>query len=381
MRADVVGLTERLVAVDTAPGCPTRGLVEQLAAELRADGAEVRLQLGELDGQPQGNLVARFGGDGPAGLLLAGHLDTVPWQADQRATITPERDARRLYGRGTCDMKGALAAQWEAVVSRADALRRPALLAWTWGEEIGCHGAKALTAEPALLGDVSEAVALVGEPTDLRPITAHKGYLIVRIVLHGEPAHSSDPWAGTDASVGLAILLRDLHELRESLRREGREHGDARHHPPGTTLNTGLVSAGSARNVVPDRAELVVELRPVAEQDGADLRRRLRACIDLACAAVPGLRAEVEEVEDNPAFDQPHATRLVQWLEERLGAAPGAVPFYTEAELYRRGFGTPVVVCGPGSIANAHRVDEWVGFDELAAGQALYADALDAFCG
>src|SRR5690606_33958392 len=136
-------------------------------------------------------------------------------------------------------------------------------------------------AEPGLLGDVSQAVALVGEPTDLRPITAHKGYLILRVELHGEPGHSSDPWAGTDASVGLAVLLRDLHELRENLRREGEQHGDARHHPPGTTLNTGLLRAGTARNVVPDRAELVIELRPVAEQDPVDLRRRVQACVDL----------------------------------------------------------------------------------------------------
>lgn len=380
MSPDVLSRTERLVAADTAPGCETAALAEELAVELREQGAHVQLQAARHESLAQHNLVARFGGDGPAGLVLAGHLDTVPWAEGSRATIHPERDARRLYGRGSCDMKGALAAQWEAVLRRQDALRRPVVLCWTWGEEVGCHGAKALVADPTLLGDLSAAVAIVGEPTDLTPITTHKGYVILEIELRGESAHSSDPWAGCDASVGLAVLLRDLHALREALRAEGEARPGALHEPPGTTLNTGLVTAGSARNVVPDRATLNVELRPVAEQGVDELLRRVEACVNLACSAVPGLRAELRVVEDNPAYAQPHATRLVQWLSSRLDAEPTAVPFYTEAELYRAGLQLPVVVCGPGSIRQAHRVDESVAFDELEAGVELYADALDAFC-
>ena len=358
MPGDVVTFTERLVSVDTAPARSTDPLVELLVTEARDMGADVRVQRGELSGLAQSNLVLRWGGDGPAGLVLAGHLDTVPWEAGQRATIRPERDGRTLYGRGTCDMKGAVAAQLLAAHARASRLRRPLVLAWTYGEEVGCHGAERLVADPTVLGDVSEAVCIVGEPTDLRPIVGHKGYAIARLLLRGEPAHSSDPWAGADASVALATLLRDLHELREALRREGlaSDLGEL-HDPPCTTLNTGLVSAGTARNVVPDRAEVVLECRPLPGADVVDLRRRIEACLALACGAAEGVTGRIEWIVDHPAFHQSTRHALVDWLRARTGGEPDVVPFYTEAELYRGGLDVPTVVCGPGSIRNAHRVE------------------------
>ncbi len=378
MRPDVVTLTERLVRVDSAPGRSTLPVVGVLAEELRALGATVRLQDGSHGGVEQQNLVARFGGDGPAGLVLAGHIDTVPWTEGQRATILPERAGDRLFGRGTCDMKGAVACQLEAAAARADRLRRPLVLAWTYAEEVGCHGALHLIRDRALAGDLSEAVCLVGEPTDLVPVTAHKGYGGVRIELRGESAHSSDPWAGADASLALGTLLRDLHELRETLRDEAPL--STVHDPPCTTLNTGVVRAGAARNLVPPTAVVELEFRPLPGADLADLERRIKACADLACASAPGVSCELHWEETRPAFDQPAADRVVRWLVEETGNAPGAVPFYTEAELYRAGLSVPTVVCGPGSIAQAHRADEWITFDALGAGQDLYERAVEVFC-
>ena len=379
VRADVVSLTERLVRVDTAPGRSTNGIVGLLAEEMRELGGVVTVQDAVLDGVEQQNLVVRFGGEGPAGLVLAGHIDTVPWTNEMRATATPERDGRTLYGRGTCDMKGAVAAQIEAAAACHEALKRPLVLAWTHSEEVGCHGAVQLVGQPALVGDLSDAACIVGEPTDLVPITSHKGYGGVRIELTGEPAHSSNPWAGADASQALATLLRDLHELRESLRDEAPP--STLHDPPSTTINTGLVKAGSARNVVPGSASVDVEFRPIPGADLKDLRRRLRACADLACASSPGVTHEMHWLPVHPAFDQPVNTRLIEWLVERTGHAPAGVPFYTEAELYRSGLDIPTVVCGPGSIEQAHRVDESVSFEALGAGQALYEDAIRSFCG
>lgn len=378
MRPDVVSLTERLVRVDSAPGQPTLPVVGVLAEELQALGADVRLQDGMHGDVPQQNLVARFGGDAPAGLVLAGHIDTVPWSTGARATTSPERDGTRLYGRGTADMKGAVAAQLEAAAAMASRLRRPLVLAWTYAEEVGCHGALHLVAERALMGDVSAAACLVGEPTDLTPIVAHKGYGGVRITLHGEAAHSSDPWAGADASQALGTLLRDLHELRETLLQDAPL--STVHEPPCTTINTGLVSAGSARNLVPPHATVDVEYRPVPGADIDELRRRIQACADLACASAPGVTCELHWEACRPAFDQTPASRVVEWLVERTGRAPGAVPFYTEAELYRSGFEIPTVVCGPGSIQQAHRADEWITFEALGAGQELYREAIEAFC-
>lgn len=379
MTRDVVALTERLVAIDTAPGCTTTGLADVLAAELKALGAAVCVQDGVWGGVAQRNLVARFGGDGPAGLILAGHIDTVPWQKENRATARPERDGRTLYGRGSCDMKGPIAGQIEAAARVRGALRRPLVLLYSYAEEVGCHGAQHAVAERAWLGDVSGAVAIVGEPTGCVPIVAHKGYCVATIRLRGEPAHSSNPWAGADASMALGVLLVELHALREALRREGDPACGLT--PPCTTLNTGVISAGTAENVVPDRAEMLLEWRPVPGTDGEALRRRVQGCLDRACAAAPGVRGALEWPAPLPPFRQATDARLVAWLVERTGHPTGTVSFYTEAELYRAGLGVPTVVCGPGSIDKAHRVDESIEFDELEEGAALYADAISAFCG
>lgn len=371
-------MTERLVEVDTAPGLSTNPLVSLLAEEARALGGQVAVQSGSHCGVPQQNLVIRFGGQEPAGLVLAGHIDTVPWRAEARATIAPERDGTTLYGRGTCDMKGAVAAQLEAAAARAEGLARPLVLCWTYAEEVGCHGAAALVGEPGLLGDLTDAGCIVGEPTGLVPITEHKGYGGAVIDLSGEPAHSSDPWAGADASVALAGLLRNLHELRDALLRNA--DPDCEHEPPCSTLNTGEIQAGSARNIVPDSAKVVVEYRPLPGADVGGLKKRIGSCLQLACAAVPGVTGSIDWQELRPAFAQHREARLVRWLCERTGQPPGVVPFYTEAELYRDQLGIATVVCGPGSIAQAHRVDESITFEQLGAGQQLYEDAIEAFC-
>jgi acetylornithine deacetylase len=376
---DVVRLTEELIAVDTAPGLPTGPLAEVLAERLRALGASVRLQAGEWDGVPQRNVVARLGGDGPAGLILAGHIDTVPWAPGQRATARPERDGRTLYGRGSCDMKGPIAAQLLAAARQAHALRRPLVLLFSYAEEVGCHGAMELVRRPRDVGDLTGAVALVGEPTGSVPILAHKGYAVGKLRLLGAAAHSSNPALGADASLALGVLLTELAALRQALVAEGDPACGLL--PPFTTLNTGVIRAGTAENVVPDRAELLLEWRPLPGFDSAALGRRVEDCLQRACAAAPGVRAELDWPAPLPPFRQAAGERIVSWLVERTGHAPGTVAFYTEAELYRAGLGVPTVVCGPGSIEQAHRVDESIEFDELEAGVELYADAIAAFCG
>lgn len=378
MRTDIVSFTERLVGVDTSPGCSTSPLVGALADELAALGASVAVQDGEHAGVPQRNLIARFGGDAPAGLVLAGHLDTVPWEDAMRATIRPERDGRRLYGRGAVDMKGPIAAQIEAVAATVEGLRRPVVLAYTYAEEIGCHGALHLVQRPDLAGDLTGAACIVGEPTGLVPVVEHKGYGAARITFAGVPAHSSDPWKGADASAALGRFLVGLHGLREELQRDA--PADSRHDPRGTVLNTGLVTSGTARNVVPDRAEVTLEFRPLPGTLD-EFRTRVQQRLDEALTAAPGTSAEIDWYEDRPAFAQGPDVPFVEWLVERTGLPPGVLPFYTEAEIFRGGLAIPTVVCGPGSIAQAHRVDESITFDDLEAGVAFYADAVREWCG
>jgi len=380
MRRDVIAATEALVRVDTAPGHSTGVLVDALVEDLRGLGAGCRVQDGEHGGVPQSNLVARLGGDGPAGLVLAGHLDTVPWRDEMRATTAPERDGRRLFGRGTCDMKGAIAAQLEAAACRAGRLRRPLVLAYTYAEEVGCHGALRLVDGRADLGDLSEACCVVGEPTGLRPIVAHKGYGVATVELSGAPAHSSDPWAGADVSVAVGEVLVGLHALRERLRLEGEAAGSD-FAPPCTTLNTGMVAAGSAPNVVPDRASVSLEFRELPGFDHEALVAEVDAVLEAALARAPGVSGRVRWPAPLPSFAQDVVDPLVAQLAEATGQPPGVVPFYTEAELYRGGLSVPTVVCGPGEIEQAHRVDESIAFDDLERGVALYEHLIEARCG
>ncbi len=378
MRNDIVAFTERLVAVDTSPGRSTAPVVAALVEELGELGAHVTVQDGEHAGVAQRNLVARFGGDAAAGLVLAGHLDTVPWDASMRATTSAERDGRRLFGRGAVDMKGPIATQIEAVAATREALRRPVVLALTYAEEVGCHGALHLVQRPDLAGDLTGAVCLVGEPTGMRPIVEHKGYGVARVTFRGVPAHSSNPWKGADASAALGAFLVAMHRLREELAAEA--PADSRHDPRGTVLNTGLVSAGTARNVVPDRGEVMLEFRPLPGIDLTAFRARVQRELDVAVAAASGTEATIDWFEDRPAFAQDAGVPFVAWLTERTALEPGVVPFYTEAEIFRGGLGIPTVVCGPGSIDQAHRVDESITFDELEAGVEFYADAVRSFC-
>ncbi len=378
MNRDVVSLTETLVESDSAPGCSTDPVAGLVAEALTLVGAHVTLQRGLYEGVSQRNVVARFGGDASAGLILAGHLDTVPWAEGTKATTSPLREGTVLYGRGTCDMKGAVAAQIEAAASMADKLARPLVLVYTYAEEVGCHGAVDLVADASLLGDVQEACCIVGEPTDMTPITGHKGYGTATIQFKGCAAHSSDPWAGADASQVLGVFLERIHRLREDLQEEGKDSG---HQPPGTTFNTGLIRAGTAANVIPEKAELVLEVRRLPETSVEEIRKRVEACLKEACESVKGVEGHIFWHEEQPPFAQPEGDRLVEWLTKKTGQKTGRVPFYTEAEIYRTGFVVPTVVCGPGSIAKAHREDESVTFEELEGGVALYAEAIAAFCG
>ena len=370
---DPVRLTEELVSFDTVSSRSNAALcarVSELLAPLGAELHEVRKPSDEA----QLNLLARFGPPGPGGLALAGHTDTVPWDDSMRATTASERDGRRLYGRGTCDMKGAISAMIcaTAAVDRS-ALRKPLWLAFTFEEEIGCHGARLLAATRPL--PVEHCI--IGEPTGLRPVTLHKGYATMRVEFIGSPCHSSDPDQGASAvhaaSRAIDALINRAAEWKQ------RADPDTRLRPPWTTMNVGLVQGGSARNVVPERAFFWLETRPVPEMDRGALLQEIREVIAAAVASVPGVRYSLDNVVQEEAFRTPEDAAVVRWLVDRTGSDVCTVPFYTEGPFFNR-MGAQTVVCGPGEIAQAHRVDEWVELDALEAAADLYRAAIEEFC-
>ena len=374
---DVLRLTEDLVAFDTVSSRSNEALCAHLDGLLRGLGGHTeRVTSPEDPGQV--NLLARFGPEGSGGLAFAGHTDTVPWQGSMRATTAAERDGRRLYGRGTCDMKGAIAAMVVAAEEvGAQGLRRlkkPLWLACTFGEEVGCQGAKLLDSTRPL--PVEHVI--VGEPTGLRPVTRHKGYLIGHVEVRGLPCHSSDPTQGASALHGAARAVDALLALAEGWRQTPADGFE----PPWPSLNIGLLEAGTSRNIVPDRASFTVEVRPLPGQRPEDLFDAVEAAVSAAVASVPGARplgSSLQRMEANEPLGTPDDADVVRWLVEQTGRSAGSVPFYTEAAILGRQ-GATCCVCGPGEIAQAHRDDEWVGLDALEEAVVLYRRAMEQFC-
>lgn len=370
---DPVALTEELVGFDTVSSRSNAPCLARVAELLEPLGAHIHLQRKPGDDR-QVNLLARFGPDIDGGLALAGHSDTVPWDGSMRATTSAERDGRRMYGRGTCDMKGAIAAMLCAAeaVDRTR-LRKPLHLAFTFEEEIGCHGAKLLeTAAPLSIDH-----CIIGEPTGLRPVTLHKGYVTAVCDLKGTPCHSSDPDQGASAIHAAVRAVEALLALGPQFKAEADPSLGLR--PPYTTINIGMLSGGTARNVVPEAATFCIETRPLPGVDTDALVRLLRATVADAVAGVAGVEVEISDIDQDQPFHTPSEAPLAAWLVERTGFPTSTVPFYTEAQIFNR-MGARTVVCGPGEIAQAHRVDEWVELDALEAAAQLYRAAIEEFC-
>ena len=344
-----------------------RDVTEYLAKSLQDAGARFWTEA-DATGTKL-NLFATIGPDAPGGVILSGHTDVVP-VADQPWSTDPftmvKRDGR-LYGRGTCDMKGFVAAcvAMAPEFARAD-LKVPVHFAFTYDEEIGCFGAQALTASLAARG-LRPAAAIIGEPSMMQLVDGHKGCFEYTTWITGREGHGSAPDLGVNAVEYGARFIGKLVELRGRLK--AMAPSDCPFDPPHSTINPGTLIGGQAHNVIPGKARIDWEMRPIQAGDAdfvkAELAKLVETLLPEMRAVDPGadirtdIVAEVaglERVAQNPARD----------LVARLtGAnAAGLVPFGTEAGLFQA-IGIPSVICGPGSIAQAHKPDEYLDVDQL----------------
>ena len=309
---------------------------------------------------------------GPAELAFVCHTDTVPFDPDWPEAVNPKIRGAKLYGRGSCDVKGFLACVLSAV-SRIDpaALKKPLALVLTADEEIGCIGAKFLARKNA----VRARYTIVGEPTGLAPVRAGKGYALAEIVVRGKEAHSAFPARGRSAITDAARVILALERVAKKL--ASRRNRDFE--PPYTTLNAGMIRGGSAKNIVPGECRITVEWRPVPGQDAAWAGKLIREGIS-ALRKKHQIDAGLEVKRLDPAFEPSRTAALPALLEKLTGHRATTVSFGTEAaHLGTRGSET--VVFGPGDMTVAHKSGEFVPIAELERCVSCLDAAIRNFCG
>ncbi|WP_070107263.1 acetylornithine deacetylase [Burkholderia plantarii] len=381
---DAVGLLATLVGFRTLSRQPNLDLIGFVESYLRGFGVASR-RVPHADGT-RANLYATIGPRGRGGICLSGHADVVPvagqpWSTDP--FVLTGRNGR-LYGRGTSDMKGFLACVLAAVPAFvAEPLALPVHIAISYDEEIGCVGVRDLLDELAV--DAARPIGcIVGEPTQMRLASAHKGKRAYRCCVRGLAGHSAQPQLGVNAIEYAAELVTALRGSARAMQADGTR--DARFDPPWTTVQTGTIEGGVAVNVVPDRCTFDFEIRELAGADGEriveaftgfangtllpEMRRvSADAAIELeALSAYPGLR------------DDATSLALKSLCADLLGDDREEVTlsFGTEGGLFQA-IGIPAVVCGPGAISRAHRADEYVTADEL--GECLrFLERLAGYC-
>lgn len=375
-----------LVAFPTVSDRPNRGAVEWIAQRLERCGARTVLSP-DATGE-KANLLATIGPERPGGVVLSGHIDVVPEGDRALWTGDPFRlraCGERLYGRGAVDMKGFLACVLASAPLFARApLARPVIVAVTYDEEVGCWGAQALV-EAWRAHVPRPAACIVGEPSGMDVVDAHKGSFDYTTRFLGRGGgHASTPPDGMSAVAAAALFAAEIHAIGVELRAD--PPPTAPFDPPWTTLQVGRIEGGSARNVLPGAATIDWEIRPAAAADAARAKARLAALAADRLSpemrrAAPDARIETIVHGEAPALERA-PDNVAADLAERLTGRPGrrAVSFGAEAGIYQAD-GVPSVICGPGSIAQAHIVDEFVERAQLALCLAAFerlADALAA---
>ncbi|MBB3174451.1 acetylornithine deacetylase [Endobacter medicaginis] len=362
-------ILDRLVSFDTTSRNPNRDLIDWIAAWLLQRGVEAEI-LPDAGGG-KANLHAVIGPRGPGGLALSGHVDTVPvdgqaWSSDP---FTLREANGRLHARGAVDMKGFVASALACVPDLLERrLHRPVHLFVTYDEEVNCAGATALVAHLDATGDKPDW-CVVGEPSGMKPIVAHKGRLSLRVRVRGKAGHSSQPEFGANAIHAAARAVARVADEQDRLAREGvRVDG---FDPPFSTTHVGTISGGAILNIIPESAEFDMEWRTVPGDDAlAELTRlqdHVARHIEPALKAGGGSGFVYEILNELPPLSLPPGHALAQSVRHASGHnAEGRVSYGTEAGIYQNA-GIATIVCGPGHIAQAHQPDEWIAVSELEA--------------
>jgi acetylornithine deacetylase len=365
-------LLEKLVAFDTTSRESNLALIDFVWRYLTDLG--VSCELIHNAERSKANLYARLGPAGDGGVMLSGHSDVVPVDG-QRWSVPPfaltERDGK-LYGRGTADMKGFIACMLAAVPHfLAQPLNQPLHLAISYDEEVGCLGVRTLLDALAQRPE-KPAICLIGEPTELQPVLGHKGKLGVRCEVKGAACHSAYAPQGVNAIEYAAKLIQRLTAMGERLAK----NQDSRFDPPFTTVQTGIISGGRALNIVPAECAFDFEVRTLPQDDAQAIADELDAYAQ--AELVPRMQAIAADsaIRFYPISGYPGlltaaesaAAQLIAHLTQSNDFS--TVAFGTEGGLFHQA-GIPSVICGPGSMAQGHKPDEFISIAQLDACDAM----------
>lgn len=367
----------RLIAFDTTSRYSNLELIAWVEDFLGQRGIASR-RVANADGT-KANLYATIGPDVAGGVVLSGHTDVVPvddqaWSTDP--WVLSERGGK-LFGRGVADMKSFLALALAHVdAAQAAKLKRPIVLAFSYDEEVGCLGAPSMIAELARQANRPAAV-IVGEPTSMKVVSAHKGVRSFIVEVIGREAHSSLPDQGVSAVMEAVKLMSLVVEMGREARAETHAHFD----PPGPTMTIGKVEGGTASNILARRCAFVWDCRCPEQAQGDAIEARFRAAAAQLDAQIKA-RASEGGVHITRRSNTPGLAIDRDSEAEALARAltgdneTRAVAYAAEAGLFQRA-GIPAVICGPGSIEQAHQPDEWIERTQIEEG-ALFMRGLVA---
>ncbi|PZW63869.1 acetylornithine deacetylase [Pseudomonas sp. URMO17WK12:I1] len=376
-------LLERLIGFATVSRDSNLALIEFIREYLAGFGVDSEL-FHNAEGT-KANLFATIGPQDRGGVVLSGHTDVVPVDG-QAWTVEPfqlsERDGR-LYGRGTADMKGFIACVLAAVPNLVQRpLRVPVHLAFSYDEEVGCLGVRSMLAELEKRPH-KPTLCLIGEPTELKPVLGHKGKLAMRCEVHGAACHSAYAPYGVNAIEYAARLIGHLGDIGARLAQP--EHHDARFDPPFSTVQTGVIKGGRALNIVPAECEFDFEVRALPGFDAQSVADELQTYA--AEQLLPKMQAvsatsdiRLQPLSAYPGLATPPDSEAARLLARLCGSSDfGTVAFGTEGGLFD-GAGIPTVVCGPGSMDQGHKPDEFVSLEQLQGCDALLQRLADYLC-
>ena len=372
----VVDIAESLISFDTS-GPPTR---EQPCAEwirdfLEDTGFEAELQVVDKD---RANVIGKLGrGKGP-GLVLSGHIDVVPagdlslWKIT--GPFEPIVKDDKLYGRGACDMKGPDACILQAAKELAkESYRRQLSVVFTAGEDTGgWYVTRVIEEEKITKADAMYGV--IPEPSLMEIIPVHKGSGGAEVLVHGRAAHSSKPELGINANQKAADFLVALRGLQRRL--------DETRHPllGPTTMECTMMNGGFKANIIPDQARLILNFRLIPQHKDPEVSRRwLEEIIESLSSEDPEFKVELTSHRASEPLEVPLDSRIVTILSDILGTRIVGAPYYTEAVNYTRA-GIPTVICGPGSIEQAHAPDEYVSLKQLDLGVSALKETVKRIC-